>query len=142
MGGLGLRPTFMRGKRLILQHATAPVNLLAEAQQQAARAIHVRATRQVLHMEARGRGPVAFALHALQHILLDCIAQRKALILADASHCRMYGAAGRRDLGCLLFRLPPPVSSRTVPVIGVRSAHDGGPPCFPATPPGQTERLI
>ena len=36
MGGLGLLHAFVRGKRLILPHATAHVNMMAEAERQAA----------------------------------------------------------------------------------------------------------
>ena len=53
-GGLGLVHAFARGKHSILQHATTHVKMMAEAQQQAAHAIQVRATRHVLHTEARG----------------------------------------------------------------------------------------
>ena len=44
MGGLGLSQAFVRGKPLMFQHATAHVNMMAEAQQQAAQSIQVHAT--------------------------------------------------------------------------------------------------
>ena len=75
-GGLSLLHAFVRGKRLILQHATAHVNTMAEAQQQAARASQVRATRYVLHTEARGRAHVASTSLALHNILITGIARR------------------------------------------------------------------
>ena len=111
-GGLGLVHAFARGKHSILQHATTHVKMMAEAQQQAAHAIQVRATRHVLHTEARGRAHVAAMLLALHSILINDIAQRKALVLEDALHRRMYAAAARRDLAYMyhmyhLDRNPP-----------------------------------
>ena len=146
MGGPGLLHAFVRGRRLILQHTTAHANGMAEAHRQAARAILVRATRRVLQTEARGRAQVALTSHALHRMLLNFIAHRKALVLADTPHPRMYGAAARRDLCTLIIqtgnpRPPPPVSSRTGPIVGVRRAHSRGPACFPATPPPQTDAL-
>ena len=56
--------------------------MMAEAHQQAAEAIQVRATRHVLHLEARGRAQIASTSHALHNMLLDSIARRKASILS------------------------------------------------------------
>ena len=47
MGGLGLLHAFVRDKRLLWLQATARANTIPEARRQAARAIQVRATRQV-----------------------------------------------------------------------------------------------
>ena len=106
--GLGLLHAVGRGKRLILQHATAHINIMAEARQQAARAIQVRAIRHVLHMEARGRAHVAATSLALHSLLINSIAQRKALVLEDALHRRMYGGAAHQDLAHLLSTKDPP----------------------------------
>ena len=102
MGGLDLLPAFVRGKRLILQHATAHVDMTAEAHQQTAGAIQVRAIWHVLPMEARGRAHVTAASVALHGILSKCIAQCKALVSEDALHRRMDGAAARRGL-CMVI---------------------------------------
>ena len=132
MGGPGLLHAFVRGRRLILQHTTAHANGMAEAHRQAARAILVRATRRVLQTEARGRAQVALTSHALHRMLLNFIAHRKALVLADTPHPRMYGAAARRDLCTLIIQTgnppPPPLSAAeqaqsseyAVPIPGAR----------------------
>ena len=98
MWGLALLHAFVREKLLILQHATAHASMSAEARRQAVRAIQVRATRHVLHMEARGRAQVASTLHALHNMLLSLTTQRRALIQAGALRRRMYGAVVRRNL--------------------------------------------
>ena len=84
MGGQGLSDAFVRGQRLVLQHATAHAKRMAEVRQQAAHTTQVRATRHVLHMEARGRAHIAATLLALHSTWIEYIAQ-----------CRMYGAAAR-----------------------------------------------
>ena len=77
-----------------LQHATAHANMIAEASRQAGRAIQVRATRHILHMEAQGRAQVASNSHAMHNIFLRLTPQRRAWVLADAPQtiCCMYGA--------------------------------------------------
>ena len=82
---------------------------MAEAHRQAARAIQVRATRHVLHMEARGRAQVASTSHALHNMLLNGIAQRKSLVLADVLHRRLYGAAVRRDFCIFIIQTGTPL---------------------------------
>ena len=77
MGGLGLVHAFLPGKHLPLQHATAHAKVMAEAQQQAAHAIQVRATCHAPHTEVRGRGHVAMRSLALHSILIECVAHHK-----------------------------------------------------------------
>ena len=55
-------------------------------------------------MEARGRAHISTPSPALNSILIECMAQRKALVLEDVLHRRMYGAAARRALAYLLSR--------------------------------------
>ena len=111
--GLGLLRASVRDKRLILQHATAHADTIAEACRQAAGAIQVRATWHVLQMEARGRAQVASTSHALHNMLLSFTTQCRAMILADKLHRRMYGAGARHNLADLLPRQepPPPLST-------------------------------
>ena len=113
MEGLGLLHAFVRGKQLILQYATAHSNMMAGAHRKTTRAIWVHAIRRVLHMDARGRAQVASTSHALHNMLLSFTTQRRALILADKLHRRMYGAAARHNLADLLPRQepPPPLST-------------------------------
>ena len=108
MWGLALLHAFVREKLLILQHATAHASMSAEARRQAVRAIQVRATRHVLHTEARGRAQVASTPHALHNMLLRFTTQRRALILAEALRRRMYG---RRLPQLLSRRGPPPLTA-------------------------------
>ena len=144
--GVLVQSAFVRDKRLIVQHATAHANMIAEPQCQAGRAIQVRAMRHVLHMEARGRAQVASTLRALHNMLLSLTTHRRALVLAEALRRRMYGAACAPTPMAQLVSIPPPPppspdSCRTGPVIGVCSAHCGGPAGFPSTLPTQTNTL-
>ena len=141
MGGLGLVHAFVRDKQLILQHATAHANMIAEARRQAVRAIQVRATQHVLRMEARGRAQVASTLHALHNMLLSFTTQHRALILPAALRRRMYGAVVRRNLLHICYPDRNPLSYRKGPAIGLRTAHYRGPAIFPTTPPTQTNTL-
>ena len=54
---------------------------MAEAHQQAAQGVQVRVTRHVLHTEGRGRADISTPSLALHSILIDCMTQRKALVL-------------------------------------------------------------
>ena len=106
---------------MILLHAPAHANTIAEARRQAGRAIQVRATSHVLHTEAQGRAQVASTSHALHNVLLSLATQRRALILAEALRRRMYGAAARRHLPQLESRQEPQqaqLSEYAVPIAG------------------------
>ena len=122
--GLGWLHSLARGKHLIYQHFSMHVKLLAEAQQQVLRAICVRVTRQVLHMEARSRASIFTQSLALQCILADCMVQRKALVPKDARHRTMYGAAARLFFIYIFYIFftrtgNTPVGNRTVTIIGI-----------------------
>ena len=68
----------------------------------------MRATRHVLHIEARGRAYVAAAWLALHGTLINGIDQRKALAVADALQRRMYGMPRAETLHIYdLDRRPP-----------------------------------
>ena len=109
MAGWGSFHAFVRGKQLIQQHFSPHPKMIAEARRQAGRAIQVGATRRVLHMEAQGRARVAPTSHAMHHMLLNLFSHRRALVLAQALHRRMHGAAARRHPALLVsIQEPPP----------------------------------
>ena len=65
--------------------------------------------------------------------------QRKALVLKDALHRSVYGAAARRDVAYLFSGQETPLSATEQ--CGVRCANEGGSAPFPTTLPPQKDAL-
>ena len=126
IGGLGLLHAFVRDKHLILQHFSTHTAMITEARRQSGRAIQVHAMRRVLHLAARGRAWVTTTSHAMHHLLLTLLIQRRALVQLESLRRRMSCAAARRHLTQLISTAEPLPMTAAVPDLRMRCAHFRG----------------